>query len=821
VRRDRRGAALLGGALLAAALLIAPRARAAEEVLIAVKDPTVRVQAELDLFVNDAPGGTSFVVLERGDALVIPSDLERAGLVVAGGTRVTVGERQLVSLRSLGPTITYAVDEQNLALRVTAPPELLARHVLDLAPRHRPAGVERRYDPGAFLDYAANTDLRGHVGLSFQGGGRIDRWLALTDVNRSIADGRWTRGMTSATRDDPVRLERLTIGDVVASAGTLGGGALLGGVAFGREWSLDPHVVRAPYPAATAIVTAPSTLEVYVNGALVRQQALGPGYWDLANLPVAAGQSSVRTVIRDAFGRERVIDSRFYFSGGLLAPGYSDYGVAAGFLRQGLGGESFDYGPPAASGRYRFGASDWFTPEVRGEASRDLSSAGGGATLGTPVGELQVVGAGSAAGGHPGTAVLLGWSWTRRVFSSGLRVLYQSDHYANLALAPELDRPVLDVFLNVGVALARSVSLSSDLDAGRDRDLGRYARIALRTTYQLVPGLMLSVSADYGNDAGGPKGVRAFAGISWAYARHMGDVSVSRDRDGTMSKTVSASTPLLRDSAVAYNVRAVDDDHHTSFDGAIQGQTSFGRAELQGVRAGDVTSWNASAAGGIVFVDRGVYFSRPTSGNSFALVDAGIPHVGVTVENEVVGRTGADGKLLVTDLQPYYGNRLGIVERDVPLEYEPGRTAGWFAPPYRGVAVARFDLRRISAITGQLTVDVRGQPQPPANGELSVIVDGELRESPITDAGHFFLERMPPGKHVVQAVWGGGSCRAAITLPMDAPPVFDAGEVRCILDTLDPSGKVPSLRDPNYADFAPPAPADRAGLGAGSGGGGR
>jgi outer membrane usher protein len=816
VGRERGRCALLRNALLALALILARRAPA-EEFTIQVKDPTVRTRAELDLFLNDAPAGTALTILEGGDAFVLPSDLQRAGVAVRGGTRATVDDRELVSLKSLGPALQFTVDEKALALRITAPAELLGTHVLDLANRVRPAELQQRFDSSAFLDYAVDSDLRGAYGLSFQGGGRVGPWLLTTDLYRSMFTGDWSRGTTSAVRDDIPALQRLTVGDTLAATGTLGGGALVGGVSIAREWSLDPYLVRAPYPATTAIVTAPSTLQVFVNGTMVRQQTIGPGYWDVTNLPVGPGQALVQTVVRDAFGRERSFDSRFYFSGGLLAPGYSDYAFSAGFKREAFGEESFEYGPPAATARYRQGISDWLTPEVRAEASNNVVSAGAGATVGTRVGELQLDGSVSGASRGAGEAGLLGWSVVTGRWSTSLRVLAQTDHYANLSLGPTLDRAVLDAAAAVGTVVSR-IGLTAEVRGGRYRDAGRYATAGLRGSVQ-VGRASLMLSGDYGNDLGGRTGLQLMATLTWSLGRHSGDATVSCDRSGNVVSGASVQRPLLKESSVGYRLHATGGEVAPSgFDGTLQGQTSFGRAELDGARSNGIDTWHANASGGVVYIDRGVHFTRPTGG-SFALVDAGVRDVGVTAENIPVGKTGADGKLLVPELLPYYATRLALVDRDIPLEYEPGRTVGWYAAPYQGGAVARFELRRISAITGQLTVEVRGEAQRPANGELSVIVDGELRRSPITDAGRFFLERMPPGKHVVQAVWGGGSCRAAITLPEDAPPVFDAGEVRCILDTLDPSGKLPSLRDPNYADFPPPPPADRAGLGAGSGGG--
>jgi outer membrane usher protein len=805
---------LLAGAALGAA---PARAQVKEETAIEVKDPVVR--AELDLFVNGARAGIAFVEIERGDVRVRASDLERFGIPTEGAAAVTVAGEQRLSLRSLAPTVTYELDERALALRLTVPAERLGRHLLDLRPRFAPAGMELRSDASAFLDYAAYGDLEGRGGASLSGGGRAGDWLATTSFNWSTASG-WARGLTSAVRDDVPGLTRWTVGDAVATSGPLGGSAVLGGVAFGREFSLDPYLLRGPLPATSALVGSPSTLELYVNGTMVRQQPLAPGYWDVANIPVIAGDTRVRAVVRDAFGKETVVQNDFYFSAGLLAAGLSDYSVAAGFLRGAFGEESFSYGDPAALGRYRWGFSDQLTPGLRAEASTGLAAAGGTLTAGTPWGELEGAIAGSVADGLPGAAARLAWRWSSREYSFAMRLGAQSDHAAHLALDPATDRAVLEAELGGGVAFGSRYGFSGEVRGGRYRDAGSYGAVGLRGSVQLGAGASLSIFADYGKRQTGESGLELMALLSWGFARgYSADVGTARDGSGNLRGTLGAARAMPRDSGWGYRVRTSADESDASFEGLAQGQTSFGRAELRLGRMDGTTTLQANGSGGIVVIDGRPFLSRATDGG-FALVEAGgVGGVTVTREGGVVGRTGEDGKLLVTGMLPYYANRLTIHERDLPLDYEARRTERFVATALHGGAVVAFDVRKISAIQGRLVVRIAGRRERPSNGQLSVIVDGELRGSPISPEGRFFLERMPPGKHVIQAVWGGGSCRGAIALPVGAQPVHDAGEVRCILDVLDPEGKLPTLQDPAYADQPEPGePATGAGGGGGGGG---
>ena len=73
-------------------------------------------QAQLDLFVNGDQKQTALVVVRGPDILVPVEDLQRAGLTSVGGSRVRVGGVEMVSLRSLAPSVEYAFDEAALVV---------------------------------------------------------------------------------------------------------------------------------------------------------------------------------------------------------------------------------------------------------------------------------------------------------------------------------------------------------------------------------------------------------------------------------------------------------------------------------------------------------------------------------------------------------------------------------------------------------------------------------------------------------------------------------------------------------------------------------
>ena len=61
-------------------------------------------------------------------------------------------------------------------------------------------------------------------------------------------------------------------GDAIVSDSSLGGSAILAGLSVSRDYSLDPYFVRGPMPRTQGFALTPSTVDVYVNGVLVRQE---------------------------------------------------------------------------------------------------------------------------------------------------------------------------------------------------------------------------------------------------------------------------------------------------------------------------------------------------------------------------------------------------------------------------------------------------------------------------------------------------------------------------------------------------------------------
>lgn len=769
--------------LLLAAALVAGHAAAQDGAATstataasATQDASLR-PAFLQLFVNGVPSETVLVQLGEHDVLASPADLSRVGLSGFAGVRTELDGRPLVSLRSLAPALGFTVDEPALALRLEAGPALLGRGALDLRPSRRPAGLELEPTPGAFLNWAARGQTDGILSGALEAGASAGPALLAGSLTAD-REGGAVRGLTALTVDDPRRLLRFTAGDAFVPSDALGGAPILGGLGIARELSLDPYLVRAPLPQARAFAATPSTVEVYVNGALARTETISPGTYDLSNLPVAAGSNDVRVVVRDAFGRVDTVDASHYQTQGLLARGLLEGGLSAGAVRRRFGVESFDYGDPTALARLRLGVTGWLTAGARAEVGTRVQQGSLAAAAGSPAGEVEASAAASADEGEAGAAGFLAWRFATPRLSIGADATLLSRRYATSTLRAADDRALWRTGAFAAVPLARAISLQLQWSGQGRRDEGASHRLEARTTLPLVPRAFLLLSAAVTKARHARPDAAFFAQLVIAGERGETWDAGLRAAGGSGTATVGAQRGLPRGTGTGWRLRA-DSANQGVLSALAQAQPSFGRIEAGYDRNGTSEVASLAAAGGLVATGGRLFATRPVD-QSYALVRVpGVAGVRAMLDRQPVGRTDARGDLLVPGLLPYYGSRLGIEDADVPALYRVGRTERLVAAPPRGGALVRFDVQRLRALEGTIRLVRPSGAVVPAYGTLEVDAPGGPFRSPIAGDGAFWLEDVPAGSHAARVYFQGEVCELPLAVPGAGDGVVLVGELAC------------------------------------------
>jgi outer membrane usher protein len=746
--------------------------------------PTSRAKVDqaalLDLKVNGIKKAEVPVILRAADVAIRKADLEAAGLLpIDGKTEVIRGE-EYVSLASLAPVVTFELDENQLVLHLTIQPSALGFNRINLY-QFKPPKMEYREDTSGFINYALNLrdlkrfDTYGEAALSFK------NRLLYSGISRD-ADGLIVRGLSNFTISQRESLNRTMLGDRLVASDVLGGNLILGGISYFREFALDPYFARNPGLHYSGAVATPSTVDVYVNGLLMRRVQLPAGQFELRDLPVPAGSADTRFVLRDAFGREQEFLSPFYFTSGLLKQGLHEFSYNLGVQRENFATESWNYGAPVFIGRHRVGVTDALTAGLRFEASPRTGIVSGGPSVSflLPLGEMELTTAVSQDQGLVGGGAFLGYSYGGPLFNVGSSVRFLSPHYATTSLRSSDPRSWLQLSAILGFSVAQrtGVSLRYTLDNSQ-KGSGAH-QINLSTTTRLMNRLNLFVRGGYSRMAGKSSNEVA-SGLIYLFGDILATLSYEK-RDQTAIGTVSVQKPLPTGTGFGYLLQARANQSQYAADNLLQYQGPFGRYEAYYGRSVDQNSTLLSAAGGLVFLGGSMFATRPVQ-ESFALIRVpGLGGIRGYTNNLEVGYSDSKGNLLVPNLLPYYGNKLSISDKDIPLNYNiNGTIERTIATPYRGGAIVTFPVQRIQRAVGTIALESSGQIILPSYGQLLLTVNGNQFESPIGRHGEFYLENVPPGRHRAVVNHEDRLCEFEMDLPSSEEVEIKVGDLRCVV----------------------------------------
>lgn len=755
---------------------------------------------------NGSASGDVFLIRADAELWLRTNRLAGTGLTNAHGVERTFNGESYVALSSLAPGVTFELDEQALELRLTAAPEMFAATRVVLQ-NDRPRNIEYGRASGFFLNYDALAQQGSSTSVTLEAGLNIKNALALTSYTRT-SSGAIVRGLSSLTIDAPGTMVRYVVGDTIARATLLGSLPTVAGFSVGREFALDPYRLPYPLPAAAGSVSTPATADVYVNGTLVRRVQLPPGAFSLQRLPVVGGLGSVQVVVRDRVGRQQIFGGPYYFTSSLLDAGTHDFQYSVGTRREDQTDANPTYGPITGSFMHRFGVSTWLTLGARAEGDPDVVS--GGPMLNLRIGrlgEIEAEGAVSGSGGVVDYAAAGSYAFTARYFTLSATAQWMGPHFATLDLAPSDDRNTLRTSGSASVTLGRAsvtafysnnavepttatpnaavpvaFSAAETTDSPAPSSVTAERRAGLSLYLQFGPRVLTTVSAARVHSELATKGWAGFASLNILLGpRAVASIGVNQSGDGTTQGVVSVQKSLPLGTGVGYRVEAQTDSA-----GAQNGRAEFqwqGRHGLLSLREDSVQqqqSASAELAGSVVIAGGRLTLGRSIT-DGYAVVQVqDNPGVRVYVNNQLAGRTGRGGTIVVPNLLPYYANPVRIADEDIALEYQLDRTSALVAPPNRGPAVVKFGAVLFRGVSGHVVILSDGHRIVPAYGDATIDLAGkDPVTSPIGSDGAFYLENVPAGPQELRVDYRGESCRTTIDVPKDIRIAVDIGEVTC------------------------------------------
>src|SRR5437879_2624887 len=250
---------------------------------------------------------------EDGTLLIAGEDLDRWRLR-RPSTPPYEHEGRLFYPSSDLPWLKLSLDERTQTLTISADPQAFAGTVQAVAEQRYPPPVLPQ--PGGFFNYTLSgtrmKDTSTRSGL-FEAGffsqhGVFTSSVLAPDLTRTQG---WLRLDSTYAIDYPVELVSVRLGDTITRPGTWGRAVRIGGAQYGTNFGTQPGFIRTPVLQAAGSAVLPSTVDVFMNNALVQRSAVPPGPFSIQNIPVVTGSGEVRMVVRDLLGREQVIRQPF------------------------------------------------------------------------------------------------------------------------------------------------------------------------------------------------------------------------------------------------------------------------------------------------------------------------------------------------------------------------------------------------------------------------------------------------------------------------------------------------------------------------------
>jgi outer membrane usher protein len=711
----------------------------------------------LAAMLNDVPVGDLLVMSTAdGELWMDHGTVTRLRIVIPAGMQPTEFlARPYYRISALGGAqpVGWKLEQRGAALSLHASAASLV--ATELSARARGTSVNSATRPGAFLNYdlaatrtsGLSTGSAVLEAAAFRGPAVLSHDMAATfDESGSRA----LRLDSTLTIDFPDRLASLRVGDAISSSSSWAQPFRLGGIQWSTNFDTQPELLTMPLPSIAGDAAVPSTVDVFVNGALSSSHQVAGGPFTIHSLPAISGRGEVTAVVRDALGREHRISQPFFSTPQLLRAGLTAHSLELGALRHGYGTADDRYAGAFVDGTWRRGMSDTTTVELHGEYARDRSAAGasvartlgrlGTARLSTALSEYQ--------GGLAGL-VDLGVEFQGDAVSAGFDVRWMEAGFAQLGSEPRSgDR--WDVSAHAGWSSRRFGSFSA---AAVVRDGAQEARLVSGTYSRQLPGSMfMSVVAThdlFDSDRS------VFAGITRPMGKSKSsELRFQRDGQGRAYASAELRRNRSRHHDLGYQIVAAHGaEGRSSASLEWQGDAMLVGAEV--AERDGVVGTRAQVSGAVGTVG-GEFAALPRIDQNFAILRVpDLPNVPIYLDNMMVARTDSSGRAAVSGLRAYEKNAISIDPLEVPLDAHITKSRVEVVPYGRGGVAVDLAIERSASITARLLRE-DGTPVP-AGTRVTV---GE-RSFPVGFDGSMYIPNVN-GIVVIELEDDSGKCEARI-----------------------------------------------------------
>lgn len=734
-----------------------------------------------DIKVNDVLMEQSILTLkDKNGTLWLPvKTLESMNFVIPDAKQIDYVGEKYISMNSI-QGVTHTVDMTTLTLNLATPITAFKSNKLDF-------GGSKIVDPteppwGGFLNYnilATNlsnvTNANALVGVTVFG--PYGFGTSSFSYTTTKAERPWVRLLTTWIVDNPNKMTTLAIGDDVSTGTNWSGSLNYGGIQYARNFGTQPAFYTFPLPGYKGAAIVPSTINMFVNSVMVKEENVAPGVFDITNIPMTDGQGNVVIVTRDILGRRQVYKANYYISTTLLKKGLSNYSFDAGLIREDLGIRSNVYSQFIGAITYGYGLSDSTTAQVHGEVLSYEQALG--FTVTQLLGQLGVA-TGSIAGSQSldlgkGALGQLTYQYLGQAFSAGGSGTFTTDHFTQSGQGQETLAPkwVSQVFASFALGDG-SLSANWTKQINRESDNTSFITASYSTNFFNAISMVFTMI----RTLSGPPNRSAFLGLSYSF-----DTVTSLN--GTFNDTIESnqkSLQLIRQLPVGpgygYDI-TLNEGARDAKDGSLSYRNDYGTYILQAQKSegeSGSSTYSLNVSGGMLYMDKHFKLSRDIT-NSFGFVKTfGIKDIAIYSQNQLIGITDESGITFVPNLLPYQETVVNVDPNTVPLDVQIDSFTKTVIPYRNSGVLIPFQMKEINNVTVTLKL-ADGKVAP--EGSVVKIKDNE-QEFIVGLEGSLYLGGVS-GRIEAQVIWTNASCTFSLDVPKAQKdnPIPDLGTITC------------------------------------------
>ncbi len=579
----------------------------------------------------------------------------------------------------------------------------------------------------------------------------------------------------------------------------------MGGISFSKNFRLDPYYIYRPTLNIEGTVKNRATMEVYLDGVLIRTEEIPAGQYEIRDLYYYQGQRDVEILIKDTYGNiERQIYP-FYFTENILRKGEWDYSYNLGFVRENFGIESSSYGDSVFSFYHKYGYSNSLNFGISSEFWKDsITIAPEMAYYRSKLGTLSFKSYLNDNKNADGINYSLIFNYNYQLSRVSYNFYFKNLSKDFATFNFDNKKSNIRYEINGGISYYSQSLGSFSFNLLHKNLYENSSKNELYFNYSKSLLKKVSLSVNTRTVLSGGSLFESFINISYHFDKDRSMFLRHQDADQIKSNSLQISKNAPVGEGYGYRLTAENrslngGNSYNAINPYFEYRTRYniftGNLNLEK----NNNFIDLTASGAIIYIADNIGFSRPIN-DSFSLIKVdSMKDITVIANNEKISKTDQNGKAVIPNLSSYIDNTITIPIENLPLEYSFPNNKLVLSPPFRYGACINLPLKKIYRYEGFIKIKQAGQVRPldfreikfsqlktkkadktaskgckTPLGEYREIAEGSFFTS---QQGDFYLENVLPGSYEIEFVYNNRIIKSVIELEDKKDVIIELGEI--------------------------------------------